>query len=577
MDGQSIITESGTKIPLGNHKFVTGEAVWTDGQYVFGHDRRSTNIVPGDGSGIIGDYFLIMYGGDWRVYNAANFSYTRVICSVAQNNYIGFYNKSGTRFSCFSSFFLVFGDNTFSYTEITEAGAKEHSLSLNISGLTGRDCYLFDCYYDDEDKPVFIFATRSSYAYSQVIHYGNGTLMQSYITGEACHVVTFTNGEVTKDESFLEGYKDNLATNSDKEMSEVYKNLKIVFTDIIEPSQSDIQKYYDGLGSGYEVTDWTVVWQDEFVADDDKSTYGGMSSDDGSDKCFGLPLKMLQAYKNGFLSYYVKPSNGDGVCAIIMDSDYNATIGKTGFDDGSLDNYYATTHTVNYTKYWNSYYGSDVVVPTTLPDGYKFLAYWSSKSLLFSSVSKRKHLIGNSGYTWQDADTVYKTGPKTQIDSSFDDSWGSRNLVMRTAKITYTLKKDGISQGAKTLYWTRRAKVIDYTPEEATTEPSKDLSQEYHDGWTINYNTGTKAVTATKKSVTYSLGNFQVYFFVQYNVRISETADYLIYTDNMNGKVMLLKKSDLTQKTLSTIGRKTQDFPVIWRTSYARLLYLLNI
>ena len=73
--GTNIITESGTKIPLGNHKFVTGEAVWTDGQYVFGHDRRSTNIVPGDGSGIIGDYFVFNYHGQWRIYSVNNLSY----------------------------------------------------------------------------------------------------------------------------------------------------------------------------------------------------------------------------------------------------------------------------------------------------------------------------------------------------------------------------------------------------------------------------------------------------------------------------------------------------------------------
>lgn len=40
-DGMNIVTESGIKTPIGNRMFETGETVWVDEKYVFGHDGKS--------------------------------------------------------------------------------------------------------------------------------------------------------------------------------------------------------------------------------------------------------------------------------------------------------------------------------------------------------------------------------------------------------------------------------------------------------------------------------------------------------------------------------------------------------
>lgn len=42
VNGQSITTESGEKICIGNHAFDVGESVWVDGRYAFGNDRKAT-------------------------------------------------------------------------------------------------------------------------------------------------------------------------------------------------------------------------------------------------------------------------------------------------------------------------------------------------------------------------------------------------------------------------------------------------------------------------------------------------------------------------------------------------------
>lgn len=156
MDGQSITTESGEKICIGNHAFDVGESVWVDGRYAFGNDRRATApVVHEMGTATVGDYFI------WCGFNDDNKAILRVYDKSVKNHIdvelkipglskddiqfsLNFcYNKTGTKYG-----FLLFKSGTLVMRVLDSDGWH------NYDTPCGDDIANTDCYFDSENAFV---------------------------------------------------------------------------------------------------------------------------------------------------------------------------------------------------------------------------------------------------------------------------------------------------------------------------------------------------------------------------------------------------------------------------------------
>lgn len=164
-DGMNIVTESGIKTPIGNRLFETGETVWVDGKYAFGHDGKSrcpivnnagvdepatSNFIvlcDDDGNCSI---FDMSFDKENEPLRPSHIDFRVNICDKNSYALMGFcYNQGGTKFA----FILRTGDSSGSYVKmvmVTEGGIQ----SEVVKEENGLSNYAMDCYFDSNDDLV---------------------------------------------------------------------------------------------------------------------------------------------------------------------------------------------------------------------------------------------------------------------------------------------------------------------------------------------------------------------------------------------------------------------------------------
>jgi len=135
ISGTHVITDSGTKVPIGNKNFDVGEAVWVDGEYVFGDEPNSQPTIIGEGPGEVGNY-LVLYksSGQWIIFDVDKWTYKTISDNLALSSkgILGlFYNTTGTKFCLIASdTFTV--PSIFTYYELSQNGLIMNSIDVSV-------------------------------------------------------------------------------------------------------------------------------------------------------------------------------------------------------------------------------------------------------------------------------------------------------------------------------------------------------------------------------------------------------------------------------------------------------------
>jgi hypothetical protein len=173
-DGMNIVTESGIKTPIGNRMFETGETVWVDEKYVFGHDGKSRYPIINN-AGVdepATSNFIVLCDDDGNC-SIFNMSFDKEneplrpshidlrvnICEKNSYGITGFcYNKKGTKFA-FTSRSWDDDGNYVKMTMVTEAGIK----SETVKAENGLNNYAVDCYFDMNDDLIITLVLNNIY------------------------------------------------------------------------------------------------------------------------------------------------------------------------------------------------------------------------------------------------------------------------------------------------------------------------------------------------------------------------------------------------------------------------------
>lgn len=597
---------------MGNRAFVEGEDVWTEGNYAFGNNKRTSTQLNATGGGIIGDYFVI-YKGSWYIVDANSFNYTLVTDTNKVGGQVSLYNAAADRF-CGTSDIGVSVTSNFHYTELTKTEVKTHTIVLGTIDLGDVDAILTDAYYDTDGKPVFIFHSNYRYGYEEITSDGTGNITSKTSTSTPLYKYTVKGEDLTGEEA-ITGNLKAMAQNAYNSAFSDYTSAGIVWEDILEPTESDVVNYWnaksekEGTRITYEMNLWEVAWACDCVKDDANSVVS-INAKSSSNKLY-YPDDMAEDEASYHISFLLKPENAQGLAAIVLDDDYDSTIKATGFDDpDQLPNYYikstatGTPH-VDYHYEYKSYYGKDVIIPASgsLPEGqYVVSKFIQSYSARLGGVDYAKREVQNSNYSWQDKQIFLCTLP-TMIDkpTGADDIFPcndtsdplapvttDRHLLVRTAQINYTLKATehdadgnviGVTYPEKILYYTRRTKAVDYTTVDAVAKPSMDLEQKYHNGCTLKYNTRTTKLALTVGGNTFDMGTYSGFMFYLPNAPASalDTSRYTVLFDRINSKLIEKGKSGTADKDILTgLGPIMQQFSIINHVPLADLMFFLG-
>ena len=198
VDGQSIITESGEKICIGDHAFDVGESVWTDGRYAFGNDRRKPAPVAhelGEGTSENKRYFVTCGYSSSNISNTYSFQ----IFDASRLNMVEIPVDASSLYNfCYNATAKVFAliawdadSNKFLVKKFSSSGVSSYTIDVNGS--------LVDSYVDAEGD-IYTRFFQNNYIY---IKYYDATTQT---------IVPHESGAI----KFIEYKNDSLSSSTDK-------------------------------------------------------------------------------------------------------------------------------------------------------------------------------------------------------------------------------------------------------------------------------------------------------------------------------------------------------------------------
>ena len=225
VNGQSITTESGEKICIGNHAFDVGESVWVDGRYAFGNDRKAVAPVVHElGEGTTSNVF-VWYGLNdndelvFRIYSAKNFNYVEIAAdtfdSFAYNadKFVGFnWDVTGTNYAVTLTVLNADGNTTQTLNSYTD-NAYPVDLCVNDDGtvMTSYFANTLECSKHYDTSGNLISNSSGTVKFYDLL---DDTLANS--TDITSAVISAANDDFTA--------LDALSTTADVKSTKVYDN-----------------------------------------------------------------------------------------------------------------------------------------------------------------------------------------------------------------------------------------------------------------------------------------------------------------------------------------------------------------
>lgn len=604
ISGTHVITDSGTKVPIGNKSFDVGESVWVDGEYVFGDEPNSQPPMLPEGPGEIGNYLVFYKDGQWLIYNVDNWECKTIDDNLGLSNstcYGMFYNEKGTKFCLIFSDFVI-ASSPFTYKEVTQdGGVTEHNIDLSEQIAKGEMLVIVECYYNENDEPVFVMQNLSPAGHKSKRINCNGGILQEEDYSIPYNCYTFVNDSLTNTEAVLANFQNTLISNNISDMLSGYTISQPQFKDIIEPTEEDIQEYWTSQDKTVEngdtittvthkISEWKNEWEDEFVKDAENSSCSVTVL--GSFK-IELPKDVAQFDVDRDFYVSVAPKNGKGTWVTLIDSAYDSTVGVLGFDDGSLDNvncyrYKEQTGTYTYRMVYVWGYGKNVKIPVNPPKG-TWYAQYSSDAAGAAHYKDTQTYLGNTTYSGKTTGIITNDAIWTIYDEVTKKVSFTETSFYRTAKYTYTLTTttttktgDNTSTSTETsdeyVYWTRRgAGISGYNVQKASVMPTNRIyDKTYHNGWTYAFNEAEAKTTISKNNKEYELAVYPVQFFAEAIPEPYPTFKNLFYTANIAGFYQLGKESKgITDRSVSG-AVPLLGYYILWNIPYAKLYYILN-
>lgn len=371
MDGQSIITESGEKICIGDHAFDVGEAVWTDGRYAFGNDRRKpAPFIPGEGAGSKSKYVIVFlwngassgwatlpdgnqdrtFDGDLvcRIYDTKNYNYVDV--QVGMSSTAAFcYNKSCTKFC-----WLTTDGTNVTIRTLANGTISTDTVAVGTGKLTRYHIY---AYIGEDDELYWTVWTGANTATSKVSY----ELYSGY-TGTDSVKDTLSGRFVRyKGTTQLDSvdYAPQVRTTANSIYAQIGSDIDgqtgqtLSKRDIYTPSLADVQALYPDGNIVSESTVWTeesFKWATDVVYNklSDIGTFARRPN-----KPWVYVLFYAVDYKNQKCKYELQ---GDGAAYIKSISGYYTNSGANYSSNGGLlDNSHTKrrgyTYGERYTKF----------------------------------------------------------------------------------------------------------------------------------------------------------------------------------------------------------------------------------